>query len=317
MPGISVHRVTKYDPADRDENGWYVGPLDSGCDEGPVEAAYLEVVAAFARAAGVEWLTVRDPELSGVVHFGTGPVLAGHGLRGLFAEPAGFHDGARVDLATAIELVRVMLRESGAWCLLEAEERFFVHVGQDQYLYIGTAGPVGPGVARARELGLFPEPQAGSPYAPRPDGSTPEPPADEGYWARLRLAVAAGEVHLLEERFVANSSRWHRLTPGTVDAVRAGLAPRSRLAARRDPLTADPDAVLGPLDPADCHHVLREYADGRLAACWLDPEDRAESAEALAGVRRLAVLVHDDSDPRFTAVLPDPDGVVRVRGGDA
>ncbi|MFF7459371.1 RNA-binding protein [Kitasatospora sp. NPDC008115] len=312
MPETRVHRVTKYDPADRDGNGYYVGPLDSDCDEGPVEAAYLATVAAFARAAGVERLTVRDPELSGTGHFDADPDPAAHDLAGLFAEPADFHDGAEVDLATAVELVRAMLQGAGAWCRLEAAEGFFVHVGWDQYMYIGTAGPTRPGVDRARELGLFPEPLTASPYAPEPDGSAPEPPADEAYWARLRRAVAAGEAHLLEERFAANTARWHRLTPGTVDAVRDRLAPRSRLAVRPNPFTADPDTVLGTLDPDCSHYILREHTDGRLAACWIDPEDPEDTA-ALAGVRRLAVL-SDNACTLPTAVLPDPDGTVRVRG---
>ncbi|WP_345696130.1 RNA-binding protein [Kitasatospora terrestris] len=313
MPEIRVHRVTKYDPADRDERGHYTGPLDCWSDEGPVEAAYLETVAAFARAAGIDRLTVRDPGLSGPVHFGLGPLLDGHGLSGLFPEPAAFHDGAEVDLATAVELVRVMLRESGAWCRLEADERFFVHVGYDLYMYIGTTGPYEPGMRRAQELGLFPEPLAESPYAPAPDGSTPKPPADGAFWERVRRAVAAGEVQLLEEEFAGGAARWHHLTPDTVDAVRAGLAARSLLALWPDTLSADQDAVLGGLDPENDHRILREHADGRLSTCWIDPEDPQDIAVELASTRRVAAVSHEPG-PLLVAVLPDADGVVRVRG---
>ncbi|MEV3952318.1 hypothetical protein AB0K57_32580 [Streptomyces halstedii] len=36
-----VYRITKYDPADRDEHGSYIGTEGSTSDHGPVEAAYL------------------------------------------------------------------------------------------------------------------------------------------------------------------------------------------------------------------------------------------------------------------------------------
>ncbi|MFJ8045543.1 RNA-binding protein [Kitasatospora sp. NPDC096147] len=311
MPEPIVYRVTKYDPADRNERGYYVGTLDSACDEGPIEAAYLEALAAFARAAGVERLTVREPELGGSVHFGLGPRLPGGGLADLFAEPTDFHDGAEVSLATGIELVRVMLRESGGWCRLEVADRFFVHVGYDQYLYVGTAGPIRPGVERARELGLYPERIDESPYAPEPDGSARELPADASYWARLRDAVADGRVRLLEER--SAMTRWHWLrSPGAVDAVRARLVPRARLTAWPDLFTVGPAAVLSGLDPEEHHRLLCELPDGRLATDWFDLQDPADLA-VLAAAHSVA-LVPEESTALPDAVLPDADGVVRVRG---
>ncbi|WP_327596598.1 hypothetical protein [Streptomyces chartreusis] len=35
-----------------------------------------------------------------------------------------FPDGAEVSLETGLELVRVMLRDGGAWCRLEVEDTF-------------------------------------------------------------------------------------------------------------------------------------------------------------------------------------------------
>jgi small subunit ribosomal protein S1 len=54
-------------------------------------------------------------------------------------------------------------------------------------------------------------------------------PADDEFWARLRWCVDAGQAALLEENPVGNLTRWHQLTPGTLDAVRAGLGPRALL----------------------------------------------------------------------------------------
>ncbi|WP_371101843.1 hypothetical protein [Streptomyces sp. PU_AKi4] len=155
MPPAFVHRITKYDPADRDEHGSYQGPEEAVSDHGPVEAAYLEAISAFAEAAGIDRLEIREPSVAGLVHLGAQPAVEGHGLGGLFpADLTGYHDGAEVSLAVALELIRVMLREQGAWCRLEAGDVFAVHVGWDQYVYVGSDQPCTDAVARTRELGL-------------------------------------------------------------------------------------------------------------------------------------------------------------------
>ncbi|MFJ6894536.1 hypothetical protein [Streptomyces hokutonensis] len=90
-----VHRVTKYDPADRDEHGHYTGTEDTFSDHGEVEAAYLQAVAAFAAETGVERLSVREPGVVSLAHFGVEPPLEGFGLAGIFpTDLTGFHDGA-------------------------------------------------------------------------------------------------------------------------------------------------------------------------------------------------------------------------------
>lgn len=78
-----VYQVTKYDPADRDEHGSYVGTEPAVSDHGPVEAAYLKAVAAFAADAGVDQLAIREPQLGGFAHFGLEPPVDGYGLAGL------------------------------------------------------------------------------------------------------------------------------------------------------------------------------------------------------------------------------------------
>lgn len=170
MPPSFVHRITKYDPADRGEHGHYTGAEETVSDHGPVEAAYLAAVAAFAEASGIERLETREPAVTGFVHFGAEPPAEGHGLAGLFPpDLTGYHDGAEVSLPVALELVRAMLRDQGAWCRLEAPgERFTVHVGYDQYVYVGSDRPCADAVARTRELGLFPEPMTASPTLPIP-----------------------------------------------------------------------------------------------------------------------------------------------------
>ena len=129
-----------------------------------------------------------------------------------------------------MELVRLMLRESGAWCRLEVEGTFAVHVGWVQYLKVGSSQPGQGALAITRELGLFPERLDASPYDFKTDEDGVLRSADDDFWAGLYRAVASGRVGLLEEEYVQNASRWHRLTSHTIDTVRAALAPRARLA---------------------------------------------------------------------------------------
>ncbi|MFZ3494705.1 hypothetical protein ACODT5_16030 [Streptomyces sp. 5.8] len=50
-----------------------------------------------------------------------------------------------------------MLRDKGPWCRLEVEGAFTVHVGWDQYLYLGSSWPCETALTRTGALGLFPQ----------------------------------------------------------------------------------------------------------------------------------------------------------------
>jgi hypothetical protein len=78
-------------------------------------------------------LAIREPRISVFPHFGLEPPVDGQGLARLFPHGlAGFRDGALVPIAVGLEPVRAMLRDNGAWCRLEEEGVFAVHVGWDQ-----------------------------------------------------------------------------------------------------------------------------------------------------------------------------------------
>jgi small subunit ribosomal protein S1 len=314
MPAY-VYRVTKYDPADRDVHGSYEGPEDTVSDHGEVEAAYLRAVATFARDTGVDRLVVREPQVACLVHFGREPAMEDFGLDGLFPSGLdGFHDGAVVSLGTGLELVRAMLRDNGAWCRLEVDDVFTVHVGWDQYLYIGSVLPCEAAVEQTRGLGLFPEPTGFSPYAFEDEQEGVQRPGDDEFWARVREGVRAGDAGLLEETYIEGATRWHRLTPDTLGAVRAGLAPRARL------------EVWPPLSP-DIATVLEALpADGSVEGVWQDDAGRIHSAVTgeelfpeliarMSGARAAALLsvYADERVPLFTAAMPDEDGVLRAR----
>ncbi|MER7585709.1 S1 RNA-binding domain-containing protein [Kitasatospora sp. NPDC097691] len=311
-----VYQVTKYDPADRDERGAYIGAEEPVSDHGPVEAAYLKAVAAFAEDTGVRQLAVREPQVaSRLAHFGLEPAVEGGGLGGLFPpDLTGYHDGASVPVPVGLELVRAMLRDNGAWCRLEVEDTFAVHVGWDQYVYVGSAVPCEAALARTRELGLYPEPLEASPYDAALDEPGVQRPADDDFWARVRACVAMREAAILEEMHLDNASRWHRLGDGSLEAVRARLTPRARLAVWPD-LSTDVGAVLAGLPDEGLLEFVWEDQDGRISSVLAD-EDQFQAASALVAGARAAALLSvyvDERTPLFTAVLPDSDGVVRAR----
>ncbi|MET9465176.1 RNA-binding protein [Streptomyces sp. NPDC006544] len=317
MSPTHVYRVTKYDPADRAPDGTYHGPLDTDSDHGPVDAAYLAAVRAFAEESGVQRLAVREPGIGGgSLPFRPGPAAREHPLDGLFpADLTGFHDGAVVALPLALELLRRMLGGSSVWCRLATEDGFAVQVGWDQYVYVTTRAPCPGAVARTRELGLFADPIEASPYDPAFDDAYELRPADQEFWERVRASAARGGAGLLEEMYVDGASRWHPLGGGgPLDSVRAALAPRALLNVW-PALSTDIAGLLAALPEEFTSECVWEDADGRISNGLVDEDDRAELARLLAGARAAALLpiCVDEHDPLFTGVLPDPDGVVRAR----
>ncbi|MEU3051466.1 S1 RNA-binding domain-containing protein [Streptomyces sp. NPDC006984] len=311
-----VYRVTKYDPADRDEHGHYTGAEDTVSDHGQVEGAYLQAIEAFASDTGVEHLAVREPHLPvPFVSFGLEPPMDDFELGGLFPTgPDGFHDGAEVSVATAMDLVRVMLRDGGIWCRLEVEGIFTVHVGWDQYMYIGSSRPCEAAVARTRALGLFPERIDASPYDFEAENEGPQRPADDEFWEHLRWSMQWNNSRALDEQYAHNAARWHRLTPDNIDTVRAGLAPRARLAIWPD-LSTDIDAVLARL-PAEGHiECVWQDRDGRMHSASADEDEFPDLGARLSGASAAMILsmYADVRVPLLAAVLPDGDGVVRAR----
>lgn len=310
-----VHRITKYDPADRDEHGSYIGTEDPTSDHGPVESAYLQAIAAFAEDTDIDHLAIREPGITGLAHFGLEPPIDGHGLAGLFPpDLSGFHDGAEVPLSLGLELVRVMLRENGAWCRLEVEDRFVVQVGWDQYVYVRSDKSCERAIARTRALGLFPEQLDASPYDADFDEPGVQRPADEDFWARLRWSIAMRHAAILEEGYLHNASRWHRLTEGTVDAMRARLTPRAQLTVWPD-LSTEVDAVLASLPDEGPVELVWEDGNGAISSTTADESEYRKLAAHVAGARAAMALslTLDERHPLFTAVLPDSDGVLRAR----
>ncbi|MGQ0844385.1 MAG: hypothetical protein ACT4QF_09635 [Sporichthyaceae bacterium] len=317
-----VHKVTKYDPAHFGANG-YEGAEDCLANDPLVEQAYVDSIADFAAAAGVTRLALRD-----VAFFDGGRIRGvAQAEDDLLAILAGGHlalyNGVEVDIRTALELVRVMLRGSSFWARLEAADRFFVHVGWDMYTYVGTDRLYTDPVDSTRMRGLFPEAIERSPYDPELDEDDHEQRvADTAFWAELADLLSTDGPMLVEEAWVSNSARWHRLTPISMEAVRSALTPRSLL-------LVWPDLV--PVAEFDLDRELLDrigtlvWLDPDGVLSWLDvgPEDEndpgAKEPDRLGKLTRNAERVWlrsalvEDTNPVLVGVLPDDDGVVRAR----
>ncbi|SFR10278.1 small subunit ribosomal protein S1 [Lentzea waywayandensis] len=258
-------------------------------------------------------LTIREPGVGGG---GLEPAVEGYGLIGLFPpDLTGYHDGARIPLATGVALVRAMLRDNGAWCRLEVDERFFVHIGYDQYMYIGSSEPCDDAVARVRDLGLFPVMVPRSPWGFHGVELEVPRPADDAFWAEVSELVTACGTVLLQERAFIGRSRWHRLRASDIPAVRSGIAPRAALTVWPE-LNEDVVGELRTLDDRDVALLVWEDRDGVITSRTADGEERPMIAVELTQARGAMVLTlheEDEDPPLAEAVLPDDDGVVRVR----
>jgi hypothetical protein len=161
MAALHHYRVTKYDPALRDNAGRFPDDLPSSWtrfgDIGNVfggarltlpnyldtEANYLVAVASFIEESGIAKLVAYGVENT----------------------DGGFrvHEGQELAPAEAVEAVRQMLRGDG-WCRLATDDDSYVHVGWDYYLYVGTRQPCDQSVRLAEARGLFVDREFRSPY---------------------------------------------------------------------------------------------------------------------------------------------------------
>lgn len=153
-------KVTHYDPALLTDEGWLPSPDgwisidDVGAKFGGtvltqdefarVESLHLDAVRLFLGNSSIASLEVSDVEPRGDrPPLRTGQLLAPEEVVGV---------------------VKGMLREQGDWCRLESSDpAFYVHVGYDFYLYIGSASPCREAQQAVRDSGLFVEARL-SPY---------------------------------------------------------------------------------------------------------------------------------------------------------
>jgi small subunit ribosomal protein S1 len=128
------------------------------------------------------------------------------------------------------------------------------------------------------------------------------------------LATSRGTV-LLQEAYVGNASRWHRLRASDISTIRAGITPRAALMVWPE-LNEDVVEELRSLeDHDDPLSLVWEDRDGLITSRLAFGEERPVLAVELAQARGAMVLSLMDGEDSalLEAVLPDDDGVVRVR----
>lgn len=147
---MNEYRVTKYNPAFRNDCGHYtkaewttfkeIGETFSGVvftreEYDRVEDAYVQAALSFLRESGQSAMRVAGIEKRG--------------------RPVDFDNGNVLPLERIGEIIRPTLREE-IYCRLEGSESF-IHFGWDFYMYIGVPHPCPGAEAQAAELGLYVE----------------------------------------------------------------------------------------------------------------------------------------------------------------
>ncbi|WP_446217980.1 hypothetical protein [Micromonospora sp. IBHARD004] len=119
---------------------------------------------------------------------------------------------------------------------------------------------------------------------------------------------------LLAEVYVYNAARWHRITPSNLDAVRTRFAPpRARLLVWPD-LQTDVGAALASLPDEGVSEIIWPDHNCQLNGQCLDEADHAALRIRLTDAHGAMVLSMflAERHPLLSAVLPDPDGVLRL-----
>ena len=164
-------RITKYDPAFRDEGGAYlkydwtsvsdIGKSFDGDVLTPtqycrVENAYIETAMSFVADAGLDAVTVTYVENHGT------RIQQSSDLPSIRLDPALIVTGMLVTGDALADACRLTLREK-VWCKLGAPNGFYLHFGYDYYMYVGSPAASLNSIAVGKAQGLFIEPML-SPY---------------------------------------------------------------------------------------------------------------------------------------------------------
>jgi hypothetical protein len=154
---VYEYRVTKYNPAFRDQSGAYtkaewtmfsqIGQTFSSVVLTPdeyerVEDAYIQLALSFLSESRVFSMRVA-------------------GLENPRKRPLDFQNDSVLPLDRIAGIIRQILREQ-FWCRLEGRDGY-LHFGWDYYMYVGVPQLCPTARAKASELGLYVE-EFASPY---------------------------------------------------------------------------------------------------------------------------------------------------------
>lgn len=173
---FSIHgwRITKYNPAFRDESGAYlkddwtsiseVGNLFDGKrltveEYHRVESAYVSTALDFLLAADIKSLKVNSLEKNNL------PNAERRHIADIPYNPKSLRNSTNVSGEILASICRLVLREV-IWCRLESELGFYIHFGWDYYMYVGSLISSKEAIENGKANGLFIE-EMMSPYLDR------------------------------------------------------------------------------------------------------------------------------------------------------
>jgi hypothetical protein len=165
MPLLSMYgwRITKYNPAFRDERGAYLydewisvseigesfgGEVLTFEEYRKIENAYVLTTLRFLTEAGLSSLKVTSLEKQNL------PRVEKWLLADIPIAPSRVEEGMSASDEELGNICRLVLREA-IWCRLESEAGFYIHFGWDYYMYVGSPVPSEESVLYGREQGLF------------------------------------------------------------------------------------------------------------------------------------------------------------------
>ncbi len=170
LPSMHSWRITKYNPAFRDERGAYLkDEWTSVSDVGAiydgdaftyeayrkVEDAYVSTALKFVSEACLDSLTITYLEPAHVLKERV------KDLRDIAFDAERAKKGMSLSGEALDNVCRLVLREI-FWCKLESE-RAYIHFGYDYYMYIGSPVRSEKAIAYGKQEGLFIE-EMESPY---------------------------------------------------------------------------------------------------------------------------------------------------------
>jgi hypothetical protein len=131
-------RITKYNPKNRDEKGYYLDEKEWTCfseigtkvskeDYLRTESNYINAITTFMDVLGIKKLYLNALEIwsDEVNTQNVSPFLSKMWV------------GKPISTQEIKELAKLTLRNV-IWCKLSYKNKFFVHFGNDYYMYIGT-----------------------------------------------------------------------------------------------------------------------------------------------------------------------------------
>ncbi len=145
------YRITKYDPSQRNESGAYIGPSSWTCSSDignifdgkvlttekylRVESAYINAAIKLFEKSGLPYLRLTRVEMN---EWQKEDLLALGPLYERAFEAINFTEDVIISLKDMRTVLQMIFR-GFAWASLEWRNRFYVHIGWDFHMYVGTS----------------------------------------------------------------------------------------------------------------------------------------------------------------------------------